>query len=538
MFGSRKYTPLPTSANPQRRRAGGGVSSWKRWAMVGAAVSLVIILGYSQVPSRKGYSEWSEDENAESMYTPDLEVGGGDVDMTDYSSPPFRPEGAGGLDGDDEGEAEGEGEAEEVEEGDQMVHIQPIDEDLDANVQENPDDNIEFVQEDNNDAEGGDAEEGEADEAEENDDSADDSTDEDHHSGSPHDPLDPAAEKAEEAEPDFIEPEGEVEAEKSDNTLFGAGASGLPTSFETDPNPSSTTACDEPHGDKPLVQYALTIDAGSTGSRIHVYKFHNCGPSPELEYETFKMLNPGLSAFASDPSAAAASLDPLLEEAMRVVPEQLHSCTPVEVKATAGLRLLGTAESDAILDEVRNRLKDNFPFGVGDENSVEIMDGKDEGVYAWITANYLAQKIGEGVDSPDTLAVMDLGGASTQIVFEPRFPSERDSLLEGEHKYSLQFGGKEFTLYQHSYLGYGLMRARRSIHNLVAFTFSFGQGELEWDNMSEDIMVPNPCLSHGSTRRVELDPPGRTAVNVTMHGGNGGFDACNRVVQLVMAKDA
>lgn len=523
MFGSRKYTPLPTSSNPQRRRAGGGISSWKRWALIGAAVSLVIILGYSQVPSRKGYSEWNEENDAESMYTPDLEVGGGDVDTTDYSSPPFRPE------TDDELDA---GKDSNEEEGEQMVHIQPIDDDLNANVEENPTDAIEFVQEDDN----GSDETGVENETEEVGGEAEEEAE--HGSGNPHDPLDPAAEKAEEAEPDFIEPEGEVAADNSDDSLFEA-ESGLPTSFETDPNPSGTTACTDPHdASKPLVQYALTIDAGSTGSRIHVYKFHNCGPSPELEYETFKMLNPGLSAFASDPSAAAASLDPLLEEAKRVVPEELHSCTPVEVKATAGLRLLGTEESDAILDEVRNRLKDSFPFGVGDEHSVEIMDGKDEGVYAWITANYLAKKIGEGVESPDTLAVMDLGGASTQIVFEPRFPSETDSLLEGEHKYSLQFGGKEFTLYQHSYLGYGLMRARRSIHNLVAFTWSFGQGQLEWDSMSEDVMVPNPCLTLGSTRRVELDPPGRTAVNVTMHGGNGGFDACNRVVQLVMAKDA
>lgn len=521
MFGSRKYTPLPTSSNPQRgsgRRAGGGISSWKRWALIGGAVSLVIILGYSQVPSRKGYADWIEEESAENMYTPD--VAGGEADEMDYSTPPFRPE-DGGFDNTDAGEDKGEEE--------QMVHIQPIDEEnIEANVQENPDDKIEFVQ-----GEGEDKEEAVVIEEEEQSEEESESTP----VSSPHDPLDPEAEKAEEAEPDLAEPEN-VE-DKPTDTLYGAGESKLPTSFETDPDPSGTTACEKAYNDeKPLVQYALTIDAGSTGSRIHVYKFHNCGPSPELEYETFKMLNPGLSAFASDPSAAAASLDPLLHEAQRVVPEKLHSCTPVEVKATAGLRLLGQAESDAILDEVRTRLETNFKFVVGSEHSVEIMDGKDEGVYAWITANYLAKKIGEGVESPDTLAVMDLGGASTQIVFEPKFPSETDSLLEGEHKYSLQFGGKEFTLYQHSYLGYGLMRARRSIHNLVAFTWSFGQGQLEWDSMSEDIMVPNPCLTLGSTRRVELDPPGRQAVNVTMHGGNGGFDACNRVVQLVMAKDA
>lgn len=134
---------------------------------------------------------------------------------------------------------------------------------------------------------------------------------------------------------------------------------------------------------------------------------------------------------------------------------------------------------------------------------------------------------------------MDLGGASTQIVFEPTFPADsQQNLVEGEHKYLLKFGGKEFTLYQHSYLGYGLMRARRSVHNLVAFTWSFGRGEVEWESLSESMEVPNPCLTRGSSRRVELDPPGRTPVNVTMHGAMGGYEACNRVVELVMAKDA
>jgi guanosine-diphosphatase len=347
---------------------------------------------------------------------------------------------------------------------------------------------------------------------------------------SPHDPLSDEAQGAADAAEDFTEIDDQVEE----------APTGLPTSFETDPDPASTMICVEAFSPtKPLVQYALTIDAGSTGSRIHVYKFNNCGPSPQLEYETFLSINPGLSAYARDPTAAAASLDPLMEEANRVVPREMWKCTPVEVKATAGLRLLGAKESEAILDEVRNRLETNYDYVVGANRAVEIMDGKEEGVYAWITANYLLNKIGEGAKSTDTMAVMDLGGASTQIVFEPTFPaSSKETIAEGEHKYLLNFGGKTFTLYQHSYLGYGLMRARRSVHNLVAFTWSFGQSDVEWDSLSEEIEMPNPCLSKGTTRRVELDPPGRKAVNVTMHGAMGGFESCNRIVELVMAKDA
>ncbi|KAJ7621946.1 hypothetical protein DFH06DRAFT_769104 [Mycena polygramma] len=38
-----------------------------------------------------------------------------------------------------------------------------------------------------------------------------------------------------------------------------------------------------------LVQYVLVLDAGSTGSRIHIHKFNNCSPSPAYGYEVFKM---------------------------------------------------------------------------------------------------------------------------------------------------------------------------------------------------------------------------------------------------------
>ncbi|KAG9087963.1 Guanosine-diphosphatase, partial [Ceratobasidium sp. UAMH 11750] len=137
--------------------------------------------------------------------------------------------------------------------------------------------------------------------------------------------------------------------ERRENMWGSGGPSSIPTlppapyhSFETDPDPTKTAYCTAAHTpSKKLVQFALMIDAGSTGSRIHVYKFNNCNPTPALEYEVFKMIRPGLSSYMTDPSAAAQSLDELLDVAVRTVPKGLQHCSPVEVKATAGLRLLG-----------------------------------------------------------------------------------------------------------------------------------------------------------------------------------------------------
>merc|ERR1711939_249147 len=261
--------------------------------------------------------------------------------------------------------------------------------------------------------------------------------------------------------------------------LSGGSSYGSSTNNIYTPGNSPTTKCTKPHDlSKPLVQYAIMIDAGSTGSRIHVYKFNNCGPTPELENEEFKMTEKksggsGLSSYGENALEAAVSLDPLMQVALDTVPDAYKSCTPVAVKATAGLRLLGHKLSTDILSAVRSRLEKHFPFPVVSEEKggVSIMSGDDEGVYAWITTNYLLGKIG-GPDNTPTAAIFDLGGGSTQIVFQPTFPGSStggmpEKMAEGDHKYKLSFGGRDFELYQHSHLGYGLMAARDALHTLV-----------------------------------------------------------------------
>ncbi|KAF5377957.1 hypothetical protein D9615_006771 [Tricholomella constricta] len=78
---------------------------------------------------------------------------------------------------------------------------------------------------------------------------------------------------------------------RSPNTNTNSNTT-LPTSFETDPDPSKTPACTRPY--TPGGQYALMIDAGSTGSRIHIYKFNSCGFPPSYEWGVFNQTSRGL----------------------------------------------------------------------------------------------------------------------------------------------------------------------------------------------------------------------------------------------------
>lgn len=292
------------------------------------------------------------------------------------------------------------------------------------------------------------------------------------------------------------------------------------------------------------------IDAGSTGSRIHVYKFNNCGPTPELEKEEFKMTEKsvgGLSKYKDDPMAAAKTLDDLMEVAMKTVPDKLKGCSPVAVKATAGLRMIGSEASEKILETVRSHLEKDYPFPVvsREENGVAIMDGSDEGVYAWITTNYLLGKIG-GPDQSPTAAIFDLGGGSTQIVFEPTFKGAAhggmpEKLAEGDHKYDLKFGGRNFELYQHSHLGYGLMTARNSIHlNLLHDIYA---KEKNTNFLSKPILN-HPCINAGKTDKIKVkldenSPLGTGVIELNVTGPATPAPAqCRALAEKILYKDA
>lgn len=274
-------------------------------------------------------------------------------------------------------------------------------------------------------------------------------------------------------------------------------------------------------GECKKTDYVVMIDAGSTGSRVHVYAFDTCVSPPALLKEEFKMLKPGLSSFDTDTAGAAASLDPLLKLALETVPKEKQACTPVAVKATAGLRLLGKTKSDAILKEVRRHLEDDYPFAVVDGDGVSIMDGSDEGVFAWITTNYLLGNIGSKEKTP-TAAVFDLGGGSTQIVFEPQM-GDSAQMSKGDHVYEFSFGGRDFTLYQFSHLGYGLMQGRNKVNSLVIQSaIKDGQNLKKIENKAETkdakatVTIKNPCM-----------PPGVKASNVVVEVGKDEFYVVN-----------
>lgn len=259
--------------------------------------------------------------------------------------------------------------------------------------------------------------------------------------------------------------------------------------------------------EKSALKYAVVIDAGSTGSRVHVYKFDVVNGKLDLDTDTFEQLKPGLSSFAGSPSEGAASLDPLLKVALSTVPEELQKSTLVKVGATAGLRLLPGKQADRLLAAVSAHLKKTTPFML---DSVSIIDGADEGGFAWLTLNYLLGHLGQSEDK--TVAAIDLGGGSVQMAYAMSAAASKTA--PKGYITPLSGAGKSYDVYVHSYLGFGMMAARAAV--------------LDWEEAAE----ANPCVPLQHSGAFAYGGKDHSA-KASLSGAN--FEACTTATQQVMA---
>ncbi|KAJ4939983.1 hypothetical protein JOQ06_029415 [Pogonophryne albipinna] len=257
------------------------------------------------------------------------------------------------------------------------------------------------------------------------------------------------------------------------------------------------------------VFYGIMFDAGSTGSRIHIYKFIQKDPVelPVLDNEMYYAVKPGLSAYKDNPEEGGNTIRQLLKIAKKTVPEEDWRRTPVVLKATAGLRLLPEDKANALLKEVRE-VFDESPFFVPN-NSVSILNGAKEGVLAWVTVNFLTGHLYS--NTRRTVGILDLGGGSTQITF---LPKSKKTIQSAPATYISNFNLFKHTyqLYTHSYLGNGLFAAR------LATLGALGADGLDWKVFSSS------CLPKKFTENVTF---GGTTYKVSgIPDGYAGYKLC------------
>src|SRR3990167_2918578 len=205
--------------------------------------------------------------------------------------------------------------------------------------------------------------------------------------------------------------------------------------------------------------YAIIVDAGSSGSRLHIFEYNNTAKRVPVIKDIFsEATKPGLSSFAEHPEDASSSLKKLLDDATQALQQQQinpHAVT-INILATAGMRLLPEYKQTAIYTNVINYLKNNYAFIIGE---VTTINGKTEGLYGWLDINYL---LGNFATHQATMGSLDMGGASTQIAFAT------EDNIKPEDRLFVTIANQHYQVFSKSFLGLGQDQARDSMLNHVA----------------------------------------------------------------------
>ncbi|KAK2736716.1 Golgi apyrase [Myotisia sp. PD_48] len=299
-------------------------------------------------------------------------------------------------------------------------------------------------------------------------------------------------------------------------------------------------------------KYAVVLDAGSSGTRAHIY--HWVDPSlargsakelialPKVRTENgwAKKIRPGVSEFAKKPEKVGPDhLKPLLEHVIDIIHPDDIPDTPIFLLATAGMRLLSKSDQNKILHNVCSYMRDSTKFLLPDcDLHVKVIDGKTEGLYGWIATNYLLG----GFDKPTehdhgkghhTYGFLDMGGASAQLAFAPNATEAKkhaDDLtllrLRAINGHSTDYG-----VFVTSWLGFGVRQARNRYVEALLKSYPID---------SKNKQRPDPCLPVGLRTTPEgsiLPSHGLVPGTKPYLVGTGEFDSCLRETIPLLAKD-
>uniref|UniRef100_A0A7N8YLQ6 nucleoside-triphosphate phosphatase n=1 Tax=Mastacembelus armatus TaxID=205130 RepID=A0A7N8YLQ6_9TELE len=316
----------------------------------------------------------------------------------------------------------------------------------------------------------------------------------------------------------------------------------------------------------PNLNYGLVVDCGSSGSRVFVYCWprHNGNPHELLDIRQMRDQNrkpvvmkikPGISELAKTPDKASDYIYPLLSFAAQHIPKNKHQETPLYILCTAGMRILPESQQEALLEDLRTDIPVHFNFLFSDSH-VEVISGKQEGVYAWIGINFVLGRFnhvhnkGEAVvevhvpgsDQQEALVrkrtagVLDMGGVSTQIAYEvPKtvsFASPQQEEVAKNLLAEFNLGcdahrtDHVYRVYVSTFLGFGGNAARqRYEESLIKNTAT--RNKLLGQHIGETAESPllDPCLP--ADLQDEIGP----STQKLYLRGTGDFDQCRQILQ-------
>ncbi|KAL3317234.1 hypothetical protein Ciccas_004114 [Cichlidogyrus casuarinus] len=254
--------------------------------------------------------------------------------------------------------------------------------------------------------------------------------------------------------------------------------------------------CVEACPDSGTIARNLVFDAGSTGTRPFLVVVER--DSPDMKLKTFTKYTKSNLALSSITKATQFpqlrnTLQKSIYEALADtvnVPVTCRDQTGIILLATAGLRAISEALSKSILKEVENlfiktKLKKLKP-------SASILSGFDEGLYFWISVNFLEQNFAK-CEIAETRGIFEMGGGSVQIV--AALSGEKASQIQevtGHQVPLKRVLGRDYYIYSHSYLDGGIQAARIKyfFDNSKGFCIKNGQQiNYSFNNVTDKILT-------------------------------------------------
>ncbi|KAJ0065810.1 hypothetical protein NL108_000034, partial [Boleophthalmus pectinirostris] len=238
--------------------------------------------------------------------------------------------------------------------------------------------------------------------------------------------------------------------------------------------------------------YGIVIDSGSSRSNIYLYEWPGDKQNETgmvKEVMNCKVAGDGISEMKVDPEKDAASwkaFNACMVNITKAIPEEKRKKTPLFLGATAGMRLLEESNRSRAM-EIMESLKEYLSALPFNFQNASIISGQEEGLYGWITVNYILENFFEKnmwnkyvrPEGGETVGSMDLGGASTQIAFAV------GENFTGEDYLNIKLYGYTYNVYTHSFLCYGKNEVGKKILDKII------------QQSSDPNLIVNPCYPNG-----------------------------------------
>ncbi|KAK1192070.1 ENTP8 diphosphohydrolase, partial [Pygoscelis papua] len=275
-----------------------------------------------------------------------------------------------------------------------------------------------------------------------------------------------------------------------------------------------------------LPQYGLVFDAGSTHTALYIYRWpadkeNGTGIVSQVEACTVSGECAGTRPSLSPAPAQLGDTGPCTESSPATASSTVRYLSP-----SLG-REQNSTKAEQVFAEVAKAIGE-YPV---DFRGARILTGNEEGSFSWITVNYLLETLvkfsfAEKWEHPretEVLGALDLGGASTQITFQPGVTIEDKNTSVFFRLY-----GTNYSLYTHSYLCYGqtqalkrLLAALRQVPQPLQISHPcYPKGYQE--NITTADLYDSPCVRAPST------PSPAQVLTVT---GTGEPAACSTAIQ-------